>query len=366
MIRKLYRAFSVFVTRTILVLRFVLNYRKHICKPSYYPEKEHKTRFRIFCDFISHIIRYGVLDISYFELGLDVCGNSYDNYLSYHQFMIRRDRLNMAGPYNYVCLLRNKSLFTTLCDAWNIPSVKDLAIIRNGVIYNAGNTSFVSILKEHCHLFIKPTDSKKGMDIHKLDYEAGKIFLNGEMCTEESVEKFINDITAQSDFIVQERLVQHPYISAIYSLSINTVRIVTVNNLKSFNSDDVYVLGGELRIGANGNFTDNISAGGVKVGIDIDGKLCRYGYFSSKYGTKTTVHPDTGTVFEGYYVPFYKEALDLCKRAHSLMKEIHLIGWDIAITEKGPVLIEGNDSCGTDFQVLFGPMKEVYNKYLPE
>jgi hypothetical protein len=38
------------------------------------------------------------------------------------------------------------------------------------------------------------------------------------------------------------------------------------------------------------------------------------------------------------------ESLETVKRFHNYFKDIHSIGWDIAITEDGPVIIEGNDN----------------------
>ena len=56
------------------------------------------------------------------------------------------------------------------------------------------------------------------------------------------------------------------------------------------------------------------------------------------------MHPDTGIVFDGYELPYIGEAIDLAKAFHSHFKNIHSIGWDIAITENGPCFIEGNDN----------------------
>ena len=135
--------------------------------------------------------------------------------------------------------------------------------------------------------------------------------------------------------------------------------------MHSSNPEDVVLVGSELRVGCGGNHTDNVSAGGLKIGVKKDGTLTKFGFYDKEHGTKTTVHPDSRMVFEGYIVPFYNESIQVCKEFHSKLRGIHLIGWDIAITEEGPLFVEGNESCGTDFQVMFGPMKDFYDKYLP-
>lgn len=366
MLKKIYILIKTIKHKITLLYEFLTKYKTYINSKTYYPERELKTKQQIFNDFILHIIKYGEIDSSYFELGLDIKGNNYNNFLSYNQYMIRRDKLNLTSPFNYVCLMRNKSLFTTLCNSWGFPTVRDISKIKNGKYYDTEYSSIYQILVIYNNLFIKPIDSKKGQDIHKIDYINNKIYIDNEIKSIEELESFINKISNQNDFLIQKRIIQHPQISSIYENSINTLRVVTINNLKSYNPNDIYVLGVELRVGANGNFTDNISAGGLKIGVNESGCLCKFGYYNHKFGTKISYHPDTNIIFEGYPIPYYNETVDLCKKFHSKIKDIHLIGWDVAITEDGPIFIEGNDSCGTDFQVLYGPMKNIYDKYLPE
>ena len=55
-------------------------------------------------------------------------------------------------------------------------------------------------------------------------------------------------------------------------------------------------------------------------------------------------HPFTSLVFEDYQIPFWKEANELVLSAHSFLPDIPTIGWDVAITPDGPILIEGNDN----------------------
>jgi len=54
------------------------------------------------------------------------------------------------------------------------------------------------------------------------------------------------------------------------------------------------------------------------------------------------MHPVTKTVFEGFTIPFFAEAKELVLKVASFMPVLHLVGWDMAIGESGPVLIEGN------------------------
>ena len=85
------------------------------------------------------------------------------------------------------------------------------------------------------------------------------------------------------------------------------------------------------------------------VGIDMrTGRLKKEGYSSlSDYGVKILEsHPITGTVFENLEIPFFERAKSLTLDAARLVPGLRIVGWDVAIGESGPVLIEGNSDYG--------------------
>lgn len=45
--------------------------------------------------------------------------------------------------------------------------------------------------------------------------------------------------------------------------------------------------------------------------------------------------------FDGFKVPYFKESIEMIKKAIEYLP-IKFAGWDIAITEYGPCIIEGN------------------------
>ncbi len=104
--------------------------------------------------------------------------------------------------------------------------------------------------------------------------------------------------------------------------------------------------------------------GGVIVNIDTDtGKLEKYGFMKSQYGTIMEMHPYTGIKFEGITLPYIKEAVAQAIRFHSFLN-LHSIGWDIAITESGPYFIEGNDNWEIDVQQnALHPLDVYFKKY---
>ena len=53
-------------------------------------------------------------------------------------------------------------------------------------------------------------------------------------------------------------------------------------------------------------------------------------------------HPVTGVAISGLTVPCWDAVAALAERAHRVTRDRVLVGWDIAITPSGPLLLEGN------------------------
>ena len=62
----------------------------------------------------------------------------------------------------------------------------------------------------------------------------------------------------------------------------------------------------------------------------------------------TPRHPDTGVAIEGFQLPHWEAVADLARRAHDVARGMPAVGWDVAITPDGPVLVEGNTTFDVD------------------
>jgi hypothetical protein len=98
-----------------------------------------------------------------------------------------------------------------------------------------------------------------------------------------------------------------------------------------------------LRLGVGRHVVDNASQGGIFVGVDLGtGRLFPQALRFFKHGGDVhAAHPDTGFRFEGTEVPRFPEILAAAEGVAALVPH-DLIGWDVAVTEAGPVVIEGN------------------------
>lgn len=320
---------------------------------SYFPElaSQRKSRLRIFMDQCKHILRCSAPEKFYFLYGFDIKGlRNQEEYVdAFYEFSVTRDRLNKAADSPYI-VLRDKSLFGIVADAYGINTPHNLGIIQNGCFYDYSNKETFplnhfsqlpfspnDIEKKEKHLFIKMIDGECANGVYSVIIKDEAVFYKGKQINPDSF------FEKKKRYLVQEAIPnQHTALSALHSRAINTVRLCTVYNKQT---DKIEVFSCVLRVGTGVNNVDNWAAGGLSIGIDTDKCSMReYGFYKPGFGTKTTEHPDSHIVFKDYRIPYLTEAVNQAKEFHHRLYGIHSIGWDIAITENGPCFIEGNDN----------------------
>jgi Sugar-transfer associated ATP-grasp len=137
--------------------------------------------------------------------------------------------------------------------------------------------------------------------------------------------------------LAEQFVTQHPYLMQLSPSGLNTVRIFT-----QIFDNEVIVLGGRLRVSVNST-VDNMAAGNIAAPIDLQtGRVCGPGVYSDITREAEDFHPVTGLPITGFVVPFWNDILELAETAALRIPDNKSVGWDIAIREEGPELIEGN------------------------
>ncbi len=152
-------------------------------------------------------------------------------------------------------------------------------------------------------------------------------------------EQTLIDFMEESDFeLVEEFIEQHDDMNRLSPSAVNTVRIFTELN----GAGQVVILGCRLRISVN-HCIDNMAAGNLAAPIDeATGRLNGPAVYSDITKTEQVYHPVTNERIPGFQIPFWDQTLSMVKEAAKSHPQNRSIGWDVAITEKGPDLIEGN------------------------
>jgi hypothetical protein len=228
------------------------------------------------------------------------------------------------------------------------------------LIKSANELKSMLMAKRPETLVIKPAGGSKGRNVIILK---GGEYTNGDISFYRSCGSrvFLSDIVDYArkasgskgapGAIFEEKLNQHQLLNRINETSINTARVVTLLNKEG--KAGIYL--SKLRLGRVGSDVDNASQGGMFVGIKpLTGELGQ-GLFYSKFNTgQYSEHPDSGVRFSGLTIPYWDQVKALCIKAAELTPFCRTVGWDVAITPQGPVLIEGNTYWAIDFQAQSG------------
>lgn len=194
--------------------------------------------------------------------------------------------------------------------------------------------------KKYCdgktNIFCKPKDSCSGKGIYK------SIEINSDTNIDE-----LHQFMIDNDLFCEDTITQHDEMNKLNKTSINTIRITTV-----LKDDVVYPMYAILRIGTNNSKVDNVSSGGIYTVLSEDGKIVNP-CWSDKTISTYDHHPTNNFGFIGFEVPFFNESIELCKKAALVEKHIRYVGWDIAITQNGPIIVEGNQLPGYDMPQNF-------------
>jgi hypothetical protein len=320
---------------------------------TYYPHEARKSRPRIVAENVFWVVRHGEPCHHYFAYGLDRKGARLTSVLSYAEFRRIRDAWNrqvsLSEGYDYLCLLRDKFIFGQLAQSLGIPSPRNLAILsRDAVRWLSSRKGgpLETLLELDMEGFCKPQAGIEGIGAFSLRVAGGHLFIDRIAAT-------LDDLASRLEgrFLLQERVVQHPDLSVLHPSSINTLRAVTVQS-----DDGAHVFLTFMRVGVAGHEVDNFSAGGMLIPVDpATGTLRGPGLRRAERLEWVAEHADTGLVFDGYPLPFYHDALALARSFHDHLPYIHSIGWDIAFTPDGPMIIEGNDNWGAKNVMVLEP-----------
>lgn len=205
---------------------------------------------------------------------------------------------------------------------------------REYIILDNNKDEFNKFIKNKTLIFCKPINGTHGDNMQKINPKE----FDGDL---------YDYLIKKNLRLVEEVVIQCKKMNDLYPYAINTVRIITVHRYDG----DVRVVASYQRIGNHGYIVDNYNGGGMVVPINEETGIIEYPAVD-KLKNVYHSHPMTNTKIVGFEVPMYKKAVALAKKCAKVVDEIRYVGWDIAITENGPTIIEGNEYPGHDIYQL--------------
>lgn len=203
-------------------------------------------------------------------------------------------------------------------------------------------------------LFIKPsTDSSSGHGVLRFSRNEKNILVCKENNKPFDVEFLDEYSKLNPNFIVQEALSQSEYISQFNPTSINTLRVATY---RSVVDNQTHVCAIILRIGKNGASVDNAHAGGLFIGVSIDGMLGKYAcdQYGNKYDSFNGIDFKNGN----YRIPNFDKVISFAETVGGRILHHRLVAQDICLQANGePCLVEFNIRAFSTwlFQFTTGP-----------
>lgn len=198
-------------------------------------------------------------------------------------------------------------------------------------IESASDVELTQFLASHEAFILKPKGAACGVGVEKRRRE--------DFPTAQALRSYAKDAGAD---LIEELVIQHPEMDRMTSGSVNTVRVMTV-----LTEDCPHILYASLRIGNSDRPVDNINAGGMFAPVDSD-TGCLTCDAIDKDNKIYQNHPKTGCQIRGFQIPYWQEAKKMCLEAAAVVPQMGYVGWDVAITRDGPLLIEGNNMPGHD------------------
>lgn len=302
--------------------------------PAYSRSKDRKNFIFCIAQLSLLTIYWGCLPYHYFRYGLYRKKFEWKEVITYIPETVVYNRILPKINSNQI-LLDNKNITEEILKANNLPIPETIIKIRHGELFGK-NGEYISNQKELKSylgkvtikkIIAKPADCGSGgekicfLDKEKIDYNQLKKDFYG-------------------DWIFQEVLENGGLLKEMNPSSLNSFRILTL-----FTSRGPEVLYAILKIGSNYAKTDNAHTGGIYIGIDLKTEKLMDKAFNEDL-LEFTEHFNTKFKFKNQKILGFKNCSEQAKLAARFFPETKFIGWDIALTKKGPIILEGNSSPG--------------------
>lgn len=261
--------------------------------------------------------------------------------------VIGRENLALAG---------DKIAFTAHCVRNGLPTIPITCVIdRAGselaAALGAPNVASAAELEQALaaapdRLFVKLIDGSQGAGAFIARRQGDGWEFEGRTGSAAELYRFaLERLDGRRGWLMQPIIVPHPALGPLMPRGVlGTIRAVTY-----LTESGPHLVLPLLRIPAGGSVTDNFAkatSGNLVAPIDpVTGTLGMARHSRSRRWPDMAdieVHPDTGQRIPGFQLPCWRETVELLEEAQRRTPQLRTLGWDIAITEGGPLIVEAN------------------------
>lgn len=230
--------------------------------------------------------------------------------------------MHYLNDQRYIGLLNDKLLFNEFFRDYIRRDFVDLRRITQ--------EEFATFLKGRDTVFAKIPNGECGHGIRKVT-----------VSEHPDTDALYTQLMQDGQYLVEETILQCPEMNEINPYVVSSFRVVTL------------VKDGKAQVIANAVRVNQTESQVVGCTDDVYFYLNEEGRVASNviddYGNIYEAHPLTGKKFSEVQIPGVPEAFRMCREAAEKIPQVRYIGWDIAFSVNGPVIVEGNEYPGFGF-----------------
>jgi hypothetical protein len=289
----------------------------------------------------------------YDALGLGKRGlAAYRTFLSVEDCQREMERL---APQAFRRIEEDKAVFVLECHRRGVPVVPIDAIVLvdagglaewNGPILGtaAELERFLAERGEYDGI-MKPIDGGRGYGLVRIAVKSGRMLPSKDFRDAAECLRHLTRVRPSRAYVLQPRVVPHPSLAGIMpGPGLGTFRV----NTFLLRSGDVAVPWAFLKVPGPGLVHDNWRMGkGGGLLCPVDAQTGEIGAGSGRPAPTDLLrryesHPVTGAPLQGVCPPHWQDVLGMVRAAALQFPELPALGWDVAVTPSGPVILEAN------------------------
>lgn len=312
-----------------------------------YPAKSFSQRVKILFDYIHLYRTKGLTQEEYYEFEFENREEEFrKTFLGLNEQRYYLDSLN---PIKYYTLSRNKYLTHKILSDTGVRK-SDLYCFYQpeGKMYDS--SEIASNVADVCRILksknvqqcvIKDTENSHGegvmvvKEVEYLDQNCRLHYFNGKSA-------LLSEVLGAHPLIFEGLIKQTEQFANFNSSSVNTVRFMTT----LLPDGEARIIATFIKIGRAGSCVDNAGGGGnIDVCVDVESGEIKYAiqYDGWRKIHEIETHPDSGAQLNGVIIENWEQIKAEVVRFQQAMPWCKAAGWDIAITDDGPLVIECND-----------------------
>ena len=294
-----------------------LNYKKMDKIVEIISKNNNKSKLYIKLDMILNFLKRGIGYTDYFRGDyINLTKKEKDTFVTAKSFY---KIIHYLNNYDYISIFHDKLIFNKYFKEY---LKRDYLNLKTATF-----EEYENFLDKYNTIFAKDPIGECGHGIEKI--ETKKI---------EDKKELYNKLLKNKQFLLEEEIIQSDELNEINPNVVNSFRVVTL-----VNNGQAYILNNALRVNQ-----DEANVVGctndLYFSFGSDGKIDSN--VIDDYGNVYEKHPLTGKKFKDVEIKDVKAAFEMCKKAALEVQDVRYVGWDIAFSNKGPVIVEGNEYPG--------------------